>query len=101
LFSSVGTLSALETFSTSRFYRDSIELPTGDMMDRQATFLWMQDLLERLAERQQQWRSEPGCDQYLGASMCRDLDELRRLCDWLRRKSDDASSAREHAAAAA
>ncbi|HEX3872286.1 MAG TPA: hypothetical protein VHV77_17695 [Pirellulales bacterium] len=70
-------------------------------MDRQATFLWMQDLLERLAERQQQWRSESGCDQYLGASMCRDLDELRRLCDWLRRSSGHASSERERSVLAA
>jgi uncharacterized membrane protein YccC len=55
------------------------------MMDRQATFLWMQDLLEHLNSCHEQWQlADARTEHYLADSMRRDLDELRRLCETLR-----------------
>jgi hypothetical protein len=66
---------------SNRMHRTTAE---GSTMDRQATFLWMQDLLERLADSHRQWEAAgPRCDRYMAETMCRDLDELRRLCHWL------------------
>jgi hypothetical protein len=55
-------------------------------MDRQATFLWMRDLLEHLSALHDQWETCDGQnDTYVGNMMCRELDELRRACENLRR----------------
>ncbi|HEX4148905.1 MAG TPA: hypothetical protein VHY20_07955 [Pirellulales bacterium] len=53
-------------------------------MDRQARFLWMQDLLEHLGACHEQWpAAEPAVERFLADAVRRDLDELRRLCDSL------------------
>ena len=56
-------------------------LSWGDSdMDRQATCLWMQDLLEHLGRCHDQWRQVEGhAAQYLAEAMRRDLEEFQRL----------------------
>jgi hypothetical protein len=70
-------------------------------MDRQATFLWMRDLLEHVNALHDQWENgDARSDAYVGDMMCRELDELRRACENLRR-SGGASRSRSRQAVAA
>jgi hypothetical protein len=52
--------------------------------DRQAKFLWMQDLVEHLSYCVEQWQAADGpSEHYLGDHIKRDLDELRRVTEAL------------------
>ena len=59
------------------------------MSQRQTNLLWLKDLLEHLAECQQQleWAEDGEAIEVLTETMIRDLDCCRRLCDTLRRKA--------------
>ncbi|MBS0208287.1 MAG: hypothetical protein JSS27_04970 [Planctomycetes bacterium] len=55
-------------------------------MDRQAKYLWMQDLLEHLTLCHEQWLlADRRNESYLIDSMRRDVEEMRRLCESLDR----------------
>lgn len=62
-------------------------------MERHKRFLWMTDLLEHLRSCTEGWQTSAGRhgEGVWADAMCRDLEELRRLCDQLR---GDAIAAR-------
>ena len=63
-------------------------------MDRHATFLWMKDLLEHLQQCHEQWEVADDLGEgHWHSAMQRDLGELRRLCDSLRRESRSLAAA--------
>jgi hypothetical protein len=54
-------------------------------MDRQAKAQWMRAILDHLNSCYAQWEdADPRSERYLAASMCRDLEDFRRLCESLR-----------------
>ncbi len=62
-------------------------------MDRSTRFMWMKDLLDHLRSCTEGWQTSAGLrgEGVWADAMCRDLNELRRLCDQLR---GDAIAAR-------
>jgi hypothetical protein len=55
-------------------------------MDRHAKLVWMKEVLEHLRDCQQEWETAQGpTERFLAESIHRDLDEVRRICDSLRR----------------
>jgi hypothetical protein len=55
-------------------------------MDRHAKFLWMKEVLDHINECHAQWQSAQGqSERYLAETMRRDLDEIRRICELIRR----------------
>ena len=57
-------------------------------MDRHATFLWMKDILDHMAQCHEEWQlADSSSERYLAESIRRDLDEFRSLCDRLSVKS--------------
>jgi hypothetical protein len=59
------------------------------MSQREATLLWLKDLLEHLLASQQQleWTEEPGTIHVLTEVMLRDLESCRRLCEAVQQRS--------------
>lgn len=60
-------------------------------MDRHAKLVWMKELLEHLSDCQREWETAEGpSERFLADSIKRDLDEVRRICDSLRREPSPA-----------
>lgn len=59
------------------------------MSRREATLLWLKDMLEHLTHCQQQltWTEDPQTIDILAESMIRDLECCRRLCEELRQRA--------------
>jgi hypothetical protein len=57
-------------------------------MSREATVLWLRDILEHLSTTQKQleWVQDPETVDLLADSMVRDLERCRRLCEGIRRR---------------
>lgn len=55
------------------------------MRNRQATLVWMKDLIEHMnrCHEQLQWASDASTESFLTESMIGDLSECRRLCEEL------------------
>ncbi|MBI2827499.1 MAG: hypothetical protein HYX69_22720 [Planctomycetia bacterium] len=62
-------------------------------MDRHAKTLWMKELLAHLHDCHDRWHTAAGAtERYLARSIVRDLGELSRLCQSLRRDALAAPS---------
>ncbi len=59
------------------------------MTQRESNLLWLRDMLEHLATSQQQleWAEDPEAIQMLTATMLRDLERCRRVCETLNRRA--------------
>jgi hypothetical protein len=59
------------------------------MSQRESNLLWLKDMLDHLAECQQQlqWTEDPEAIGVLTESMLRDLECCRRLCETLQRRA--------------
>ena len=58
-------------------------------MDRHSKLLWMKEVLEHLDDCHRQWQfaEDAAAGRYLAEAVERDLDELRRLCESLKKES--------------
>jgi hypothetical protein len=69
-------------------------------MNRHSKLLWMQEVLEQLDRCYDEWSiADARSEQFVVATLHRHLDELRRLCESLRKELPSADADRAVAAA--